>query len=186
MLCQNRSFDDLTSIQPWFIAGMLHTKVPTPKKARRSTDRQPLDIRPLKNFLHVSVSISLLQEKYTFSSVKCRFFLTKPFFLNLDEIAVLPKWQPEAMTSTDVENSNNKYGFKVSLVEGNSLTELHRQFAVSSLYYPISLQPCSGLNNPDLMDNIARARKRQTSSNSRPSPDHFDSCSVPARLHLLK
>lgn len=44
----------------------------------------------------------------------------------------------------------------------------------------------SGLNNPDLVDNIAQARKRQTSSNSCPSPDHFDSCSVPVRLHLLK
>lgn len=105
MLYQNSSFDNLTGIQPWSIAQMLLTKVPTPKTAMRSTDRQPLNVRPLKNFLPVSMSISLLQEKCPFPSGECRFFLTQHLFFNLYETAVLPKWQPEAMTSTDVENS---------------------------------------------------------------------------------
>lgn len=46
------------------------------------------------------------------------------------------------MMSTDVKNTNNKYGVYIRSVKGNGTTEVHTQFTVCSLYYPASLQPC--------------------------------------------
>ena len=88
--------------------------------------------------------------------------------------------------STDVENSNNNMVLRSDWLRGM----VRQSFTDSLLSLPsitlFRFGYASGLNSPDLMDNIVQARKRQTSSNSCPSPDHFDSCSVPVRLHLLK
>lgn len=187
MLYQNRSFDDLTGLQPWFIAEMLHTKVSTPKKINEKCWHTASSHRAIEEFSSHIHEDQSLPGKTPIPFCEMQIFPNQTFFLFFKSWweVVLPKWEPEAKTCRDVEDINNKYGFKVRLVEGNSVTELH--FAESLLSFPsiilFHFSHASGLNN---IHNIAWARKRQMSSNSCPSPDHFDSCSVPVRLHLLK
>lgn len=186
MLYQNRSFSYLSSIQPWLIAGMLHLKGPTPKKAMRSTDSQPL-----KNFLHPSTASACSQEKCPFLSVKCRFFFSKNiFFLSLWDSGA-PKWQPDAMMPTDVKIVTINMVLRLEFLFLSGMVQPSFTDSLFSLPSIIlfHFSHASGLKHPDLMDlraSISWAMKCQTSTNSCPSPDHSDSCSAPVRLHLLK